>query len=82
MAARVEKLRGYIREAGRDPRTVGIDPQVTIRGASDEDLSGAVRAWRALGATHVSVNTMNAGLASPGGHVEAMARAFEVARDA
>jgi probable F420-dependent oxidoreductase len=82
MAARVEKLRGYIREAGRDPQAVGIDPQVSLRGASDAALAGAVRAWRALGATHVSVNTMNAGLASPGGHIEAIARAFEVARGA
>jgi hypothetical protein len=31
-------------------------------------------AWRSLGATHISVNTMNAGLHSPQEHVEIIRR--------
>ncbi len=31
--------------------------------------------WRALGATHLSVNTMGMGLASPQAHIDALRRA-------
>lgn len=60
MAATLERLRGYIREAGRDAASVGIEARMS---ASSGDLDEWVRqtnAWRALGATHISINTMGA----------------------
>ena len=35
------------------------------------------QAWKALGATHLSVNTMRAGLDSPEAHIEAIGRFME-----
>jgi probable F420-dependent oxidoreductase len=72
--AALERLRGYIREAGRDPNSVGIEARMT---ASDDDLDEWVRqteGWRALGATHISINTMGSGFTSLDEHIEALRR--------
>jgi hypothetical protein len=60
------------RAAGRDPAAIGTDARVSWRGGGLDGVVGAVAAWRAAGATHVSVNTMDAGLGGPDGHVEAL----------
>ena len=74
MRAIIERLRGYITEAGRDPDTVGIEARLS---AADGDLNEWVRqteGWRKLGATHISLNTMGAGFKSPEEHIEAIRR--------
>jgi hypothetical protein len=74
MRAIIERLRGYIREAGRDQDTVGIEARLS---AADGDLNELVRqteGWRKLGATHISLNTMGAGFKSPEEHIEAIRR--------
>ncbi|GIX49217.1 MAG: LLM class F420-dependent oxidoreductase [Candidatus Tectimicrobiota bacterium] len=75
MQARLERLRGYLREAGRDPAHFGIDPWISIAGLAPDAWRQRVEAWRALGATHVAVDTMRAGLTSPQAHIDAI-RAF------
>jgi len=59
-------------EAGRDPSSLGMEGRVTWRGdtaASAEELE----AWRRVGASHVSVNTMGAGLGSVDAHLATLA---------
>ena len=73
--ARIERLHGYLREAGRDPQRFGVDPWISIAGLDKDEWRRRVEAWRALGATHVAVDTMRAGFASPQAHIEAI-RAF------
>jgi probable F420-dependent oxidoreductase len=70
----IEKLHAYAREAGRDPAEIGIESWVTIADKDPEAWIGEARAWKGLGATHLSVNTMAAGLASPAAHIEAIGR--------
>ena len=72
--ARIERLRGYTREAGRDPDDIGIESWVAIAGQSPDQWIERVATWKAAGATHVSVNTMRAGLATPGAHIDAITR--------
>jgi probable F420-dependent oxidoreductase len=60
------------RAAGRDPATIGMEGRVDWRGDLD-DLVRRVERWREVGATHVSINTMNAGLASVDDHLQALA---------
>jgi hypothetical protein len=60
------------RAAGRDPATIGMEGRVDWRGDLD-DLVRRVDRWREVGATHVSINTMNAGLASVDDHLQALA---------
>jgi probable F420-dependent oxidoreductase len=64
----IEKLRAYVKEAGRDPSAVGIDARFSLKGGTPESWRAAVEAWRELGATHLSINTMGMGL-SPREHI-------------
>jgi len=70
----IQKIRGYITEAGRDPDTFQIDGRVTLGNRKPEECVAEIEAWRELGATHVSLNTMRAGLSSPDAHIDAMRR--------
>jgi probable F420-dependent oxidoreductase len=62
-------------EAGRDPATIAMEGRVSWGGA--DKLIDHVGRWRAAGASHVSINTMGAGLGSVDGHLEALAEAAE-----
>ena len=75
--AMIERLHGYAREAGRSPEAIGIEGRLTIAQVPEDRWAGFADAWRALGATHLSVNTMGAGLASLRDHVEALRRVKE-----
>jgi probable F420-dependent oxidoreductase len=72
----IERLHRYAREAGRDPKTIGIEGRIAIGEADGrrETWLKQIEAWKALGATHVSLNTMKAGLATPKAHMEAIRR--------
>ena len=72
--AMIEKIRAYTREAGRDPRSVGIEGRIMVGQGSPEQWTKEIQAWKELGATHVTANTMKAGFSSPSGHVEAIRR--------
>jgi probable F420-dependent oxidoreductase len=70
----IEKLRSYTREAGRDPNRMGVEGRVTIGQHEPEQWASEIQAWKDLGATHLTVNTMKAGLARPSDHIEAIRR--------
>jgi probable F420-dependent oxidoreductase len=81
MHATFERLRGYIREAGRDPNSVGLEARVTITEGNLDELVRRTRAWRDLGVTHISINTMGAGLSTPDQHIDAIRRYKEALVD-
>jgi probable F420-dependent oxidoreductase len=66
-------------EAGRDPAQIGMGGQVSWNGNAD-DLADGLRAWAEAGASHMSINTMGAGLASVDDHLAALTTAAEIAR--
>jgi probable F420-dependent oxidoreductase len=66
-------------EAGRDPAQIGMGGQVSWNGNPD-DLADGLRAWAEAGASHMSINTMDAGLASVDDHLAALTAAAEIAR--
>jgi probable F420-dependent oxidoreductase len=72
--AMVEKMRDYARKAGRDPSSIGIESWISIGNRPPEEWVKDARAWKSLGATYLSVNTMRAGLKSPGDHIKAIRR--------
>jgi probable F420-dependent oxidoreductase len=71
----IEQLRGYLREAGRESVSFGLEPRLSLGQVPESGWAAFAEGWRALGATHLSVNTM--GLASPQGHIDALRRAKE-----
>jgi probable F420-dependent oxidoreductase len=78
MRETLERLRGYIREAGRDVSSVGIEARVNASDGDPDEWLRQTQAWQAFGATHIAINTMNAGFASLDQHIEAIRRYKEV----
>ena len=70
----IAAIRAAANAAGRDPGTLGIEARIDYGSGTPDDWARALEAWRALGATHISVNTMRAGLGSPREHIEAIRR--------
>jgi probable F420-dependent oxidoreductase len=76
---RLDEARAIIeqaaREAGRDPAELGMEGRVSWGEGGAGQLTDQVGRWRDAGATHVSVNTMSAGLATPDDHLAALSAA-------
>ena len=72
----VERLRGYLAEAGRRVADFGIDVRVSARDLVEDEWLPYVQGWRDLGATHAAINTMGAGCASLDDHL-ALLRRFQ-----
>ena len=68
------KMREYARAAGRDPGDIGIEGRVSLASGSPDDWAKSAAAWDELGASHLSVNTMRAGLSGPDQHIDAIRR--------
>lgn len=74
MRAQIERLHAYAREAGRDPSEIGLEPQLTLNRVPEAERESYINGWRALGATHLCVNTMGMGYTSPQQHIDALQR--------
>jgi probable F420-dependent oxidoreductase len=72
----IEEVRTWVREAGRDADAFGIAGRVGWAGDVDPVIA-EIGEWRELGASHVSVNTMNAGLPDMAAHVDVLRRVIE-----
>jgi probable F420-dependent oxidoreductase len=67
-------------EAGRDPATIGMDARIKQGAAGTADLLRDAELWGNAGATHLSVDTMGAGLSGLDAHLDALAKAAEALR--
>jgi probable F420-dependent oxidoreductase len=72
--ATLERVRGLLREAGRDPSSFGVEGRISLASGSPDEWAKRAEEWRALGATHLSINTMGAGFSSPRQHIDAVLR--------
>ncbi|MDX1887353.1 LLM class F420-dependent oxidoreductase [Mycolicibacterium sp. 120270] len=63
-------------EAGRDPAAIGMEGRVDWRGDADA-VAERLAEWAKAGASHVSVNTMGAGLESVDDHLAVLAQVAE-----
>jgi probable F420-dependent oxidoreductase len=78
---KLDEARAIVRraavEAGRDPDALGMEGRISWSAGDLETLSRHTGKWRDAGATHLSVNTMGAGLASVDDHLAALTRAAD-----
>ena len=70
-------VRGAAVDAGRDPDTMGMEGRITWDEGDVDKLVRQAGRWRDADATHLSVNTMGAGLASVEDHLAALTKASE-----
>lgn len=74
MRQTLDRLRGYLKEAGRDPSAFGIEARINAVNGGPDEWARLTDAWRNLGATHISITTMKAGYKSPAEHIQAIRR--------
>lgn len=67
-------FRAAAEQAGRDPNSLGIEARISLAQGGPDDWRQRYESWRDLGATHMSINTMGMGLASPDEHISAIER--------
>ena len=70
----VDRVHGYVREAGRDPAELGLDGRLRTADKQPEDWVDETKAWQEMGATHISVETRKGGLNGVQAHIEAIRR--------
>lgn len=76
--ALVERMWDYARQAGRDPKAIGIEGRINYANSVPDDWNRTMDLWRTrLCATHVSFNTMRAGLKGASQHIAAIRRMKE-----
>jgi hypothetical protein len=81
----LDEARGVVeqaaREAGRDPAVIGMEGRVSWHG-DPGPVAELAASWRDAGATHLSVNTMGAGLRDLEEHLGALEAAAKVLKPA
>lgn len=75
--AMVERLRQLTREARREEHAVGIEARLTLARTPESEWAAYAEGWRALGATHLTVNTMGRGFTSVAQHLDLLRRVKE-----
>jgi probable F420-dependent oxidoreductase len=75
--ATIEQLRTWLEEAGRDWSSFGIEQRISVSSGTPDEWRAAADEWRELGATHLSLATMGAGLGGASGHIERLRQARE-----
>jgi probable F420-dependent oxidoreductase len=65
----LDRFRGFCREYGRNPDDVGLEVRMSLQPGSEQDWPQEIESWRALGATHLTINTMTADLRRVDEHI-------------
>ena len=66
--------------AGRDPSDIGMEGRASWSSDDPDKFVRQVDRWREVGATHLSIDTMYAGLGDVDAHVAALTRAADLTR--
>lgn len=70
----IAMLREQLKAAGRDQASFGIEGRAGIAEGGPDDWRRQADGWKKLGATHMGINTMLAGLPNPRAHIDAIRR--------
>ena len=73
----IEKLEGYLEDAGRSLADIGMEPRIRYGDGDPETWRKQADEWETVGATHISVMTMGAGFRTVEEHLQAMERFAE-----
>ena len=75
-----ERLSQYLESNNRSMEDIGIEGRISLN-MTNTEIQKDFFAWGKLGATHVSVNTMNLGLQFPQEHLESLSNFINIARN-
>jgi probable F420-dependent oxidoreductase len=68
----LDLLRQTLAEVGRQAHEFGIEARLPFGAGNPAEWESLLQGWQAAGATHLSLNTMGAGLSSPDAHLRAI----------
>ena len=74
---RLDRIRQHASAAGRDPDAIALSTRAAVTDGDLDAQLAIAQGWEDAGATHVSFNTMNAGLTSPQQHIDAITNFIE-----
>jgi probable F420-dependent oxidoreductase len=75
--ATLERLRAWAEEAGRKPDEIGVDWRIDVSSGAPDDWRAEAEERKALGATHISIQTMRGGLEGPDAQIRRIREAAE-----
>ena len=67
----IDKIHQYAADAGRDPDEIGLHPRLNYGDGDQNAWHDTMEEWEAIGATHISLNTMGSGFTTAQ-HIGAM----------
>ncbi|MCC7368932.1 MAG: LLM class F420-dependent oxidoreductase [Chloroflexi bacterium] len=67
--ATLERMRGWREAAGKPWEGYGIEARINAGTGAPDDWRATYEEWKSLGATHITINTMNGGLKGPAEHI-------------
>ena len=68
----LQKLDEHLAQVGRSRSDIGIEPRISYGDGNPDVWRQLIGDWQALGATHLSVNTMRLGFDTPAAHLQAI----------
>lgn len=77
-SATMEQMREWVRAAGRDWSRFGVEARLNAGTGTPDEWRKTVEDWRALGATHLTVNTMGGNLGGADGHIRRLREVRQV----
>ena len=75
-----DQLKRYLEQNSRSMSDIGIEAMISMKNSAT-DIKKDISSWVQMGATHISVNTMNCGLEFPGEHVKAISDFVKIAKE-
>jgi probable F420-dependent oxidoreductase len=72
----IERVKAAASAVGRDPESIGFEPRVHASQGIETAIEQALL-WERAGATHLTINTMDAGYTSVDQHIDAVRRFIE-----
>jgi probable F420-dependent oxidoreductase len=76
--AALERVRGWMQEAGRDPSTFGVEARLLVGKGTPDDWQADLDDWRTLGLTHITVGTDNGPFPTVDAHLTRLREAYEL----
>ncbi len=70
----LEAIDRYAADAGRNRVEIGIEARIAYGKGEVERWHSVLEGWRSVGATHMTLNTMGNGFATPCAHLDAITR--------
>jgi hypothetical protein len=74
----MEKIHGWLREAGREPSSFGIEARISAGTGGPDEWRQTLETWQRLGATHLGVGTSGGGLVGADAHIQRLREVRQV----